>query len=177
MVRLAGINEKIAQSALVTTKRKSWRHFEVVPSDYQLKNMAAVTDTIDAARGILFAIDFSECSNYALEWGLRNMGLHEGDTVTLVTVNVRPESLGSSFARQYDEVDVEQRSYRDLQVSTPCSVLETWQRRDTLQEGGRSRPGQKKKVKRRGGGGGLWRLAGGETESGESEKCCRKDGK
>jgi nucleotide-binding universal stress UspA family protein len=65
-------------------------------------------------RNILAAIDFSECSDYALEWILRHLRLTADDTLTLVTVNEPPAEMRRAND-SFDQVELESAAHAQLE--------------------------------------------------------------
>jgi hypothetical protein len=65
-------------------------------------------------RNLLVAIDFSECSNYAINWILSHMRLTSKDRITLITIPETPKE-STRIHNSFDEVAVEQASFDQLQ--------------------------------------------------------------
>jgi nucleotide-binding universal stress UspA family protein len=65
-------------------------------------------------RDITVAIDFSECSHYALDWALQNLVL-PGDHLTLINV-ITPPRESHSASLEFNANEEEERSLKQLKV-------------------------------------------------------------
>jgi nucleotide-binding universal stress UspA family protein len=70
---------------------------------------------VDTGRHFMIAIDFSECSTYALEWTLDSVNFTDKDKLTLLSVIEPPaHSERPSFRNEFDTVEEEQRAMHNL---------------------------------------------------------------
>ena len=66
-----------------------------------------------APRHFAFALDFSECSRYALDWALAHLQINAHDKITLIHTIEKPQGTISATAN-FDELSEEQRAREKL---------------------------------------------------------------
>jgi hypothetical protein len=108
--------KKVSTEQLMSQHPSPQRH----PVDAATSTASGTQPTQTAPRHLLFALDFSGCSLYALECGLRQLHPQHQDTITLLAiVSPPPADMRHSLRVEFDAQEEERRHLDQLQVREP----------------------------------------------------------